>query len=124
MKEHPYFVQQFAHTVWQNSDKEWSEAIIDESLEELLNHQEILFEREVNSLTNPQLNFLKAFCDGVEHFSSSETLKRYELGTSANIPRIKTALENKEVLDLMGKEMEFVDPLFKLWLEKRYWGSR
>lgn len=124
MSDHPYFVQQLAHTVWQNTAQECSEAIIDESLEELLIHQEILFEREVNALTNTQLNFLKAFCDGVEHFSASDTLQQYELGTSANIPRVKSALENKEILDLMGKEMEFVDPLFRIWLERRYWEKR
>ena len=29
-----------------------------------------------------------------------------------------------EVLDLVGEQTEWIDPLFKIWLVKRYWGSR
>lgn len=45
---------------------------------------------------------------------------QYNLGTSANVNRIKKALEQKEVLDLMGPYPECLDPLFELWLKRVY----
>ena len=38
--------------------------------------------------------------------------------------RVTNALETKEILDFVGKDTEWIDPLFKIWLEERYWGSR
>ncbi|MEZ5197239.1 MAG: hypothetical protein R2764_12810 [Bacteroidales bacterium] len=56
----------------------------------------------------------------VEQFTSKETLKNYNLGSQGNIARIKSALENKEILDLWGESMEFIDPLFKIWFTQEY----
>ncbi|HVK97699.1 MAG TPA: hypothetical protein VM368_07775, partial [Flavisolibacter sp.] len=80
----------------------------------------ILYQKEVEQLTNTQLYFLKALCDGVSQLSSSATIKKYSLGTSANINRIKTALENKELIDINGLQITFNDPLFELWLKRKY----
>ncbi len=80
----------------------------------------ILFQREVDGLTNPQINFLKALCDEVQQLSAAETLQRYRLGTSGNVNRIKAALVNKEIIDIASDRIEFIDPLFKLWFSKIY----
>ncbi len=40
------------------------------------------------------------------------------MGTSANIRRLKTSLENKELIDISGKTVSFNDPVFKLWFKK------
>jgi hypothetical protein len=118
MENHPYFVQQLAQAVWFRSSKHCGPEIILQSVDALLMQHGILFQREVDQLTNPQLNFLKAMCAGVKQFSARETLLEYKLGTSANVNRIKTALENKEIIDTLGQGIEFLDPLFKLWLKK------
>jgi uncharacterized protein len=47
-------------------------------------------------------------------------LQGYNLGTSANITRIKAALENHEIIDALGKKITLNDPLFEIWLKKRY----
>ena len=121
MENHPYFVQQLAQTVWFRCSKSCTPKIIEEAIAALLLQHGILFQREVDQLTNPQLNFLKALCDDVKQFSTKETLATYKLGTSANIPRIKTALENKEIIDTISSAgIDFMDPLFKLWLKKIY----
>jgi uncharacterized protein len=120
MKNHPYFVQQLAQSVWLRTPKKCTDVLIENTVSDLLDQYTILYQKEVEQLTNPQLNFLKALCDGVAQLSSSETIAKYKLGTSANIPRIKTALENKELIDIIGKQINFNDPLFELWLKKKY----
>ena len=53
-------------------------------------------------------------------FSSKKTLQKFQLGTSANILRIKKALENKEIIDTSGNQIAFLDPIYKYWLKKIY----
>ena len=120
MDNHPYFVQQLAQAVWLRTAKKCNDAVIDGTLNELLDQYTILYQKEVDQLTNPQLNFLRALCDKVGQLSSAETIREYKLGTSANIPRIKVALENKELIDITGKQINFNDPLFESWLKQKY----
>lgn len=86
----------------------------------MLDQYSILYQNEVDHLTNPQHFFLKALCDKIEQLSSAETIWEYKLGTSANISRIKVALENKELIDITGKLISFNDPLFESWLKQKY----
>ena len=79
-----------------------------------------MFQRELDNLTNKQINFLKAITNDVKQFSSKETLSMYNLGSQGNIKRLKSALENKEILDFWGGRIEFIDPLFKIWFEQDY----
>jgi hypothetical protein len=120
MENHPYFVQQYAHAVWQMTAKVCSEKELTNALELLLVQNTILFQREVDSLTNSQINFLKALSDGVEQFSATHNLKKYHLGTSGNVNRIKESLINKEIIDISSQKIEFIDPLFKAWFTTIY----
>ncbi len=120
MENHPYFVQQFAHGVWNNTTKTCSEKEYQSSLEALLTQHAILFQREIDGLTNSQVNFLKALCSDVIQFSSAETLRKFQLGTSANVNRIKQSLVSKEIIDITPYNIEFIDPLFKVWFSTVY----
>lgn len=120
MENHPYFVQQLAQQVWLISKRVCTEKDINKALENLMLQNSILFQRETDNLTNNQLNFLKALIAGATQLSSKETMQDYKLGTSANVLRIKEGLENKEVIDTVGPTIEFMDPLFKMWLQQIY----
>lgn len=115
MENHPYFVQQLAHTVWNMTKKLCTEKELNTAIDDLITQHTILFQREVDNLTNPQVNFLKALCDGVTQFSSTDTLSKYQLGTSGNVNRIKESLVKKEIIDITQNKIEFIDPLFKQW---------
>ncbi len=120
MENHPYYVQQLSQIVWQQTLYTATENNLNEALEELQDQYTILYQKEVDGLTNFQLNFLKALGNKETFFSSAEVLQNYNLGTSANITRIKTTLENKEIIDVLGKQITFNDPLFAIWLKRRY----
>ena len=120
MQNHPYFVQQLAQAVWQQTTKKVNETDLLTAIEELLDQYTILYQKETDMLTNYQLNFLKALCNREVLFTSQAVLQEYNLGTSTNVSRIKTALQNHEIIDILGKQLSFNDPMFEIWLKKRY----
>ena len=89
------------------------------SLRQSILHLEKQFLNQI-SLTQFQINFLNAIADGVEsEFSRSEIMSKYNLGTAANIKRLKDSLENKELIDVNEKRVTFNDPVFKLWFRNK-----
>jgi len=124
MENHPHFVQMLAKNVWMNTDENCTESTLKITVEELLVQSSLMFQRELDNLTNKQINFLKALVEGVTQFSSKETLSTFDLGAQSNIKKIKSTLENREIIDLWGDKIEFIDPLFKLWFWVIYLGKR
>jgi hypothetical protein len=121
MGHHPYYTQNLAYITWNNTITEVTEEILEESVAEVLDQNSILFKQKIEDLSNTQINFLKALASGVKNkFFSQRILLDYELGTSANILKIKKALQEKEIIDFLTEEPEFIDPVFKLWFNKRY----
>ncbi len=117
---HPQYVQQLGQKVWLNTVQEVTEEVLQLGLEELLNDTGIAYHRDVESLTSTQINFLKAYLEGVREFSSRETIRNYHLGGPSNIVRIKKALEQKDIMDFFSKDPTFVDPVFELWFRKHF----
>ena len=122
--EHPYYVQQLAQACWLRTEERCTEKQVESTLEDLLDQYGTIYQKEVDELTNTQVNFLRALCDKVEQLSSAKTISEYELGTSANVNRIKDALREKELIEISGNSMEMNDPLFRHWLIRRYFVNR
>jgi len=120
VENHSYFVQQLANAVWLETDKKCTIENIDEGLNKLLLQYELFFSKEVDSLTNLQLNILKAMAMDEKELSSKRTIKKYNLSSSASVNRSKEALVQKEIIDIFNKEIEFLDPLLKIWIKKTY----
>ncbi|MGZ8558552.1 MAG: hypothetical protein ACXWWC_09475 [Chitinophagaceae bacterium] len=53
-------------------------------------------------------------------FTSFAFLSKYSIGAANNIKRILEALENKKIIDIAGKVINLTDPLFQMWLNRRY----
>jgi len=119
VENHSYYVQQLAQQAWLRTQTECSIDIIDNSLQSIKNQLSLLFIGLIESLTSTQLYFLEAIIDGKTVFGQ-ENLKKYRLGTSANVIRIKNALLSKEIIDITAKNIEIQDPVFKLWLKEEY----
>lgn len=117
---HPYYVQQLAQQSWLRTNTSCNTKIIDESLQGIKNQLSLLFTGQVETMAATQLNFLKAVINGETTFASQENLKRYKLGSSANLTRIKNALISREIIDITTKKVEILDPVFKLWLKEDY----
>jgi len=123
VENHSYYVQQLAQQAWLRTKTNCSISIIDDSLQSIKNQLSLLFVGLAESLTAMQLYFLRAILAGETAFGQ-ENLQKYRLGTSANIIRIKDALQSKEIIDITAKNIEIQDPVFKLWLKEEYFKNR
>ena len=120
VKNHSYYVQQLAHLVWVRTEKKATKSILNNAISDILNQSSILFNREIEGLSNPQISFLLALANGETKFHSSKIISKFKLGSSSNVSRIKEALEKKEIIDTLAPKLEFLDPVFELWFKERY----
>jgi hypothetical protein len=120
---HPYYVQQLAQQSWLRTETVCTKAIIEESFNDLVLQLSMLFQNLTDGLNRSQLNFLKALTDNVDQLSSHSTVSEYRLGTSANVMKIKKMLLRKEIIDIHGKKISFLDPLFKFWLREYFFND-
>ena len=116
---HSSYVQQLAWLLWIRTTDIATEEQLTHALEDLLDQNNILFQSETENLSAYQMNFLKAVIDGIHSkFISKEIILKYNLGTSANIVRLKSALLQKELIETDGKEIILADPVFGVWFKK------
>ena len=117
VENHSSYVQQLSWIVWTKTEKTATREILEKSKTELLNQSSILFQNYIDELTGFQINFLLAMSDGIQsEFSRKEILTRYNLGTAANITRLKKSLEDKDLIDIEAKKVTFNDPVFAHWI--------
>lgn len=119
------YVQQLAWYVWLHTQQKVGETDIQFGVARLLDANESLFIQQTESLTEYQMNFLKAILHGVHTgFSQQQNLKRFRYGTAANIVRIKNSLKERDLIDSPSpNHLELSDPILGLWLCKRVWGE-
>jgi len=122
-KGHPYYTQQLAEISFYKTKGFMTDQILHESYEDLLQCHMHEFKEKTSKLSLYQLNFLKAVIDGVTKFSETQTMEKYHFNSSANIVRLKEAVLKKEILSYDNEKWNFQDPIYKIWLEKVFWGS-
>ncbi len=117
---HPHYVQQLAQLTWFRTKKVCRQEQAEAALTGLLLQLSMLFQATTDGLTRPQESFLRALIDKEEKPSSKRSVAKYGFGTSGNVSRVKEALLNKEVIDILGKRIDFLDPVYELWLKRYY----
>jgi hypothetical protein len=114
---HSSYVQQLSWLTWIHTTKAATIDSFNEAYQDLLQQNQALFEKQTESLTANQLNFLRAIIDGVSsEFSSKAVIDKYQLGTSAGIAVVKRALINKELIEIENRRPVIADPVLALWL--------
>jgi len=119
-ENHPYYVQQLSQQVWLRTEGICEGDTVQLAFEDLVMQLSLLFQILTDDLTTRQINFLHAIINNEEKLTSQEVLNEYNLGTSANALKVKRSLHDKEILDIVGRTINFNDPLFKYWLENFY----
>jgi uncharacterized protein len=117
---HPFYVQQLAQLSWLRAPKKCTTQIINNAFDSLVNQLSLFFQTVTEALSPTQVNLLRAIVFKEEQLTAQETLYRYQLGTSANVTKSKNALINREIIDVLGKKIEILDPIYKLWLKTQY----
>ena len=95
--------------------------LLAEALEMLISIHEPRFISIMEGLTTFQTSLLRAILEEETKFSSSETIIKYGLNSSANVRRIKDALCKKEIIVFDSEDRpSVIDPLFEFWAKKYY----
>ena len=114
------YVQQLSWYVFLRTDKKTEEAALHEAFCELITQCSDVFEAKTDSLTAYQMNFLRAVADGNNSgLSSGQIIKRYNLGSSANVATIMKSLIEKDLIQKEDNKIFLTDPVMKQWLRKR-----
>ena len=122
---HSSYVQQLAWLVWIHTDKVATQQDFEEAYQDIIDQNTPLFEKQTESLTTYQMNFLRAVIDGVHsEFTTQEVLQKYQLGSSANVSIVKRALVKKELIEIENRQVVLPDPVMKEWLKRELHGVR
>jgi hypothetical protein len=119
-ENHPYYVQQLAQQSWFRTSGVCTKDIVISAFDALIDQLSLLFANTTEGLNSRQLGLLNAIINGEDQLSSQKTLKKYRLGTSANVIKLKESLIQNDLIDDMGGKISFLDPMYKYWLENRY----
>lgn len=116
------YVQQLSWIVFSLIDE--GQVVTDEHLKQgvkdLLNSQEQLFMQQIEPLTAYQMNFLRCILSGHhDDFGETAVREEFQLGSVSNITRLKTALVDKDIVEMSGKRYYITDPVFALWFRSR-----
>ena len=120
MQNHPYYVQQFAFSLWEKTTKEVSEEQITATVTTLIQSNEWRFIHLFEPLSNKQRKTLIALIEnGDKGISSAATIAKYDLGTSATVIRSIEALQKAEIVERWGNSIQLLDPVFEMWLIRK-----
>lgn len=119
VENHSSYVQQLAWLVWIHTDKVATEQDFEMAYQDIIDQNTPLFEKQTESLTTYQMNFLRAVTAGVcSEFTKQEVLRKYQLGSSANVSIVKQALVKKELIEIEKRQVVIPDPVMKVWLKR------
>ncbi len=118
-ERNPYFVQQLSRYIWIKSGELVIDSDIKEAVEDIILQNAIWYLREVERMTPTQFNYLKAVVSEEKNLSGQDVIRKYKLGSSANVAKIKKVMEDREILDFWNANPEFNDPFFKLWIREQ-----
>ena len=115
------YIQQLAWCILYNTEKTVGEDVFRQSLQDLIDQNTPVFIEHTEHLTAYQVNFLHAVADGITSGYGQEKIRiGYNLGAPSNIPRLKKALTDKDLIDYTLDGYSIADPVFKLWFKKTF----
>jgi hypothetical protein len=79
-----------------------------------------MFLNDTESLAASQIEMLRAIKDGIQQLSSTEARAKYHLGNPNTISKNKKVLQNKDVVEMQGGRLVFLDPIYRLWFSGEY----
>lgn len=120
MRNHSWYVQQLSHYVWNQTQKKAGKNEITAALQELINTNSPLYQREIEVMSHTQTNLLKAILKGEKRLTAAAVMHDYRLGTPQNVNKNKAMLVRNEILHEINGELELLDPAFELWFRKEF----
>jgi hypothetical protein len=114
---HPWYTQHLADICFGLTRGYVNQQVLVQAFGLLLEYHSRHFKLITHKMSHFQLNLLRAVLDGHNKFSSNDMLEKYELQSSANVNRLKEAVQKKEIILFEKGNALFLDPLFRTWLK-------
>ena len=112
-------VQHLAWLIWYKASPDTTDEMIAQAINELLDQNRFFYQRDLETMTVYQKNFLVAVANGINTgLTRREVLSDYHLESSANVQAVKKALVARDFIDVDGESVSFNDPFFKLWIKR------
>ena len=116
---HSWYLQQLSFFIWTKTEKKVTADDFNYGVKQLLNINTPMFQSDSNKLTPAQLELLRAIAAGETKFSSAEVNSKYNLGNPNTLAKNKRSLQEQDIIEkTKDNTFHFVDPIFKLWIEK------
>lgn len=113
---HPDYLQQLCHHVWNGTDLKATQKILEESMDLIIRSNSLHYQDICDSLSNTQINLLQAILAGETKLTAASVMQFYKLGTPRNVSKNKQVLLEKDIIEIHGKNILFNDPVFEYWL--------
>ena len=117
---HPDYIQQLCHNVWNCTDSEATARKVDESMTLVLRSNALYYQNICDALSNTQLHLLNAILAGETKLTASRTMQQFKLGTPRNVSKNKQTLLEKDIVEMHGQSIAFIDPVFEYWLRLKF----
>lgn len=117
---HSWYVQQLASSVWNFTSDNADQQAFDKGLIWCVDVNSETYFKVCDSLTELQLNLLRAIAGGETGFSSVDVVRKYRLGSAASVTKNKKALYDKDLIAISGSGIVFQDPIFEIWFRGSY----
>lgn len=116
---HSWYLQQLSFFIWNQTEKDVTAEEFSYGVKQLININTPMFQSDINKLTPAQLELLRAIAAGETKFSSAEVNSKYNLGNPNTLAKNKRSLQEQDIIEKnKNNTFHFVDPIFKLWIEK------
>ncbi len=115
---HPDYLQQLCHNVWNGTDTKATHEILVQAMDLVVRSNVLHYQDICDSLSNTQLNLLNAILAGETKLTASKTMQQYKLGTPRNVTKNKMVLIEKDIVEMHGESILFNDPIFEYWLRQ------
>ena len=115
-KNHPDYIQQLCHHVWNRTGSEATARMVDDSMTLMLRSNALYYQSICDALSNTQLNLLFAILAGESKLTATRTMQRFKLGTPRNVSKNRQTLVEKDIVEMHGQSITFIDPIFEYWL--------
>ncbi len=124
VNNHSSYVQQLSWLIWIHTDGMATDTAFEDACQDLIDQNTPLFEKQTENLTAYQMNFLRAVVSGIhDEFSTKEVIRKYDLGSSANVSTVRRSLIKRELIDVEERKVIIPDPVLEIWLRREFFGK-
>lgn len=115
LQNHPLYIKEAVNKLIVASKNKANTTDVDEIIDQMLLDYNPALSLYARTLTPVQTSYLCAIARGETTIYAKENLNFYQLGTSANVAKMKRTFLEREILIYREEKLQFIDPMLSLF---------